>query len=285
MHVLKPKAPKKQGKKCSNCNTSLHTVKTCWAKGGGAEGKAPDWWKEKQQSSLRLGSKQKESMHIASDNRSDDSHVETNVAIDSATKRFTDWDTSCLSIDTAVDTWSGSWSADNTCPMLINNSISPMSHNKRALVTHNNAPFAIDSGCTSHCSPACADFLELQPIESCQVCGMSGSSIPAVGRGIIVLKCGKGRKLTLRDVLYVPQAAIRLILVGQLANDGLNTTFDQACCFIKNKSGKMIADGTINGTGLYYVNGKAPLILKDANLARAVPNLLTWHHCLGHVNF
>jgi gag-polypeptide of LTR copia-type len=30
---------------CSNCDKAGHTFEKCWEKGGGCEGKAPDWWK------------------------------------------------------------------------------------------------------------------------------------------------------------------------------------------------------------------------------------------------
>src|SRR5882672_3466117 len=63
-------------------------------------------------------------------------------------------------------------------------------------------PYCIDSGCTSHCSPIRSDFIDLMPIPHHAVCGMNGSSIPAIGVGTIRLKCGKGRKLTLKNALF-----------------------------------------------------------------------------------
>jgi hypothetical protein len=48
-------------------------------------------------------------------------------------------------------------------------------------------PFYIDSGATSHCSPICAKFVELHPIEARNVKGMSSLCISAIRRGTIKL--------------------------------------------------------------------------------------------------
>ena len=73
---------------------------------------------------------------------------------------------------------------------------------------------------------------------------MNGNLIPAVGMGTIRLRGRKGRKLTLKNALFVPDAALQLISVGKLADDDLVTLFDSDTCHIHNKSGKTIADGT-----------------------------------------
>ena len=73
---------------------------------------------------------------------------------------------------------------------------------------------------------------------------MNGDSIPAVSMGTIKLRCRKGRMLILKNVLLVPDATIRLISVGKLANDDLTTVFESNTCHICNKLGKTIADGT-----------------------------------------
>ncbi|KAF7333549.1 Retrotransposon Ty1-copia subclass [Mycena sanguinolenta] len=35
----------RKSKRCSNCRARFHTADECWARGGGHEGEAPDWWK------------------------------------------------------------------------------------------------------------------------------------------------------------------------------------------------------------------------------------------------
>src|SRR5467141_857877 len=120
------------------------------------------------------------------------------------------------------------------------------------------APFCIDSGCTSHCSPICSDFIDLTPIPHHAIRGMNGNSIPAIGVGTIRLRCGKGRKLTLKNALFMPDAALWLISVGKLADNDFTTIFEEKMCHIRNKSGKSIADSTRKGQGLYYFAGNGP---------------------------
>jgi len=113
---------------------------------------------------------------------------------------------------------------------------------------------------------------------------MNGSSVAALGRGKIRLRCSKGRVLILKDALYVPAAALHLISIGRLCDDGLVATFNSTSCNFKNKNGKMIAGGTRAGKDLYHFNGD-PLIVECVNIACTTPNLETWHHHLGHVNY
>ena len=43
----KPSKEEKKKLKCDNCKFTRHTKDKCFAKGGGRENEAPDWWKEK----------------------------------------------------------------------------------------------------------------------------------------------------------------------------------------------------------------------------------------------
>jgi hypothetical protein len=45
--------------KCTSCSSKGHSNETCWEKGGGAEGKAPDWWKELKAKKAGGGGKKK----------------------------------------------------------------------------------------------------------------------------------------------------------------------------------------------------------------------------------
>jgi hypothetical protein len=119
--------------------------------------------------------------------------------------------------------------------------------------TYEDLPFCIDSGCTSHSSPVCSDFIKLVPIKHRNVCGMSGVAILAIEKGTIFLRCESGKNLMLKGVLYIPQAALWLISVGRLTDDDLETTFGKTLCAVKTLSGKTIATGKREGTGLYFI--------------------------------
>jgi len=121
--------------------------------------------------------------------------------------------------------------------------------------------------------------MDLQPIPHCPICRMNGDSIPAIGMGTIRLRlrCRKGRRLTLKHMLFAPAAALRLISVGKLTDDDLMTIFESDACHIRTKSGKTIADGTRKGNGLYYFAGRDPKVSKHAFISRASPDIATWH--------
>src|SRR5882724_5075353 len=100
-----------------------------------------------------------------------------------------------------------------------------MDKNEYATATEMEILFYCDSGATSHMSPNRADFAQFQQIPTCTIHGLNGTSISAIGRGRIRLHCGKGHTLMLHDALYVPQAAICLISIGWICNNGLTVIF------------------------------------------------------------
>jgi hypothetical protein len=53
----------------------------------------------------------------------------------------------------------------------------------------------------------------------------------------------------LKDVLYVPTITNNLVLVGQMAEQGLQVAFNLNGCFVENmkNQGKLIAKGKWNG--------------------------------------
>ena len=61
-------------------------------------------------------------------------------------------------------------------------SVSPVPATKQLNeVLLSSSPFLLDSGCTTHLSPECSDFLHLKPTTNRLVKGVNGSSISAVG--------------------------------------------------------------------------------------------------------
>jgi hypothetical protein len=111
------------------------------------------------------------------------------------------------------------------------------------MVAEVDMPFCFDTGATSHISPIHTDFVELKPISPKEIRGVNGYSIPAIGIGKIKLRCRKGRKFTLQDALFAPQAALQLISVGRLGDEGCKTTFKVKRCRVFHNH-KVITDGT-----------------------------------------
>ena len=234
--------------KCTNCNKTSHTVEKCWEKGGGSEGKGPEWWKEAKE--RRRKEKTKERAHAAISDVSDsNSGSESCTILQDLTPTHSD-----CSID-----WSNTIATAEESP-----------------------PYFLDSGATSHCSPNRDDFLDLCSIPPRKICGINGTSIAATAVGTIKIRCGKGRRLTLHNALYIPNAKLRLISIGRLGDMGITATFTASTCSILRGS-RTIAKGTRTGTSLYQLNDTAKI--EHALLARAPPDLDTWHRRLGHVNY
>jgi hypothetical protein len=68
--------------KCLNCQVKGHMNESCWEKGGGAEGKTPDWWKglKKKKGGGEKGDKKKREKANAALKKVDSSGSESRTA-------------------------------------------------------------------------------------------------------------------------------------------------------------------------------------------------------------
>ena len=145
------------------------------------------------------------------------------------------------------------------------------------------APRFLDSGATIHCTPYKGDFENLTPITLRSIKGINGSNIMAIGSGDVKIHAKNGLTFTLHDVLYVPQATIRLISVGKLVRANLTCTFDQSGCHVFDETKREVISSVITDTGLFHTT--LHLQKEYANVVRAPADLQTWHRRLGHINY
>jgi hypothetical protein len=165
--------------------------------------------------------------------------------------------------------------------------ISPLQQNKRTPLTLDDLPFYVDTGATVHISPEQSDFLTLRPIAARSVKGVGGSSVTAIGLGDIKLRIARGAHIILKNVLFIPNAAVRLISVSTLARDSQAVAhFDETSCWITNKStGAIVARGSLLPTkNLYSLDLLSPHAEHALTISHA-PDLATWHRRLGHANY
>jgi len=165
--------------------------------------------------------------------------------------------------------------------------ISPLQQNKHTPLTLDDLPFYIDMGATVHISPEHSDFLMLCPIAAWSIKGVGRSSVTAIGLGDIKLCITCGAHIVLKNVLFIPNVAVRLISVSTLACDSQAVThFDKASSWITNKStGAIVACGSLLPTkNLYSLNVLSPHA-KHAFITSHTPDLTTWHQCLSHANY
>jgi len=92
--------------------------------------------------------------------------------------------------------------------------------------------------------------------------------------GTIHIKCGKGRRLTLKDALYIPDVKLHLVSIGHLSDDEFRSSFTTHSCTILHGS-KTIAKGLQHGKGLYMLTESASM--EHMGVARTTPTLETWH--------
>ncbi len=150
-------------------------------------------------------------------------------------------------------------------------------------------PFWLDTATTTHISPKHLDFVILYPVPPHTVQGVGGSCIHGLGHGTVKLCLAKGIYLILEDVLYVPNATVRLLSVQALAQSfKVVAHFDDAACWLTKKSiGAVIAQGTLSPSrNLYLLNLSSSTRVKHALAATStsVP-MQTWHNRFGHPNF
>ena len=168
--------------------------------------------------------------------------------------------------------------------------VGPPAHNKEmdewiaSATSHRTHLYHLDSAATSSCSPYWEDFIELVTIKPRAIRGVNGSTIDAIGIGSIRIPVKKGPPLILKDVLYVPQAALRLISVRRLADNNMMITFEKEKCTVWNTSNQMVIEAVCKHHGLYTIYGEHTHS-DSIFLTRGVPTIATWHKRLGHVGY
>ena len=154
----------------------------------------------------------------------------------------------------------------------------------------NNSPFILDSGASCHISPSRGDFKTLTMTSPHPIRGLGESCVYAVGTGTVELCTNAGKTITLNNALFVPNAAIRLISVYTVNNDGQNSChFDATTCTVTGPDGTTLLTGTAwKQRRLYTINRTIKPITHAANpmdvalYAARTPDVETWHRCLGH---
>jgi GAG-pre-integrase domain len=126
----------------------------------------------------------------------------------------------------------------------------------------------------------------LRPIPPQSVRGIGGSSIQALGIGTIKLVIARGAHIRLENVLFIPNASVRLISISSLCRTSrFMAHFDSTGCWLTKPNGTRVALGMLGKSrSLYSLTGAAPSV-EHAFLTQRVPNLESWHRRLGHANY
>lgn len=136
----------------------------------------------------------------------------------------------------------------------------------------------IDSGASSHmtCRRELVGATRRSDSESVTVANSAKLKVECVGD--VELFCEYG-KVTVRDVLVVPDICVNLLSVSQMVSKGLRVEFNSGVCYIKGSNGTVLARATeINGMYRLSVISE-----QRGMMASTVSAQELWHRRLGHI--
>ena len=138
------------------------------------------------------------------------------------------------------------------------------------------------SGATCHMCSNEKLFVELHKLKQpFEVTLGDGYALKATGQGIVALEMklpqGKTRMRKLHNVLYVPNLSYNLVSVSRAAEAGKTTTFDETCCQIQDRDGKLVAMASRAGS-LYYLDCQS-----DHQQVHVATKEDVWHRRFGHL--
>ncbi|KAJ7710572.1 hypothetical protein B0H17DRAFT_1173559 [Mycena rosella] len=150
------------------------------------------------------------------------------------------------------------------------------------LIADSHDPFAGDTRATIHLSPVKADFFTFVLITPLKIWGVGGTYIEATARGDVHILQRTGKIFILKDVLYAPQAAMRLMSVGRIADTGHSAMFTSSGFSITDPvSNEVVAMGTHRNGKLYSLDGTILSPSSNASIAHiagALPELRRWEN-------
>jgi len=165
-------------------------------------------------------------------------------------------------------------------------STTALNQKDHTIISTSDQPFYVDTGASTHLSPVHSDFLTMRHIPPRPIQGVGGSSVSAIAIGDIKLHIGRGKDLILKDVLYVPNASVRLVSVAALTRDSNVTAhFDGDGCWFKDQStGAVVARGSFIPKNRLYSLNLSTYAAEHAYSVTINPTFDTWHRRLAHTN-
>src|SRR5258708_1060261 len=190
--------------KCANCQRPGHTIKQCWAEGGGAKGHAPK--KRKSRADMKGKGQKETSANVARDNQSPSPPPAIYIM-------QADED-ALISEDPS--------SSSNFTQLIVDSGAS-------AHMCHNHSYFASYWKLNP---PKCIWIAENRTIEACGIGDIEVKTHLA----------GQTRVGTFKDVLHLPELSEMLISTTNMSNMGINTLFtSQNADLVKACTGNLLA--------------------------------------------
>lgn len=146
----------------------------------------------------------------------------------------------------------------------------------------------MDSGASSHMSKHLNWFTDLEMYTTTKACAAGdGRRLSILGKGSMILEPTTGNKrtkLSLRNVLFIPELTTNLISVGTAADKDIDTLFSKPGCIMISE-GKALARGKRLNDRLYLMDLKVKLTGVESNLlVNEAESLDDYHRVLGHAS-
>lgn len=140
----------------------------------------------------------------------------------------------------------------------------------------------LDSGATCHISCRKDNFVSLNDNHREKVSVANGNEVMSSGRGNVKIDFvnddGTSTKVTMCDVLFVPDIGGNLISVKRLTEKGFKINFMNNKCEIRTEQNKQIAVGNIKDN-LYKMSVKESINFVKNDYKKCIHD---WHRILGH---
>jgi hypothetical protein len=151
----------------------------------------------------------------------------------------------------------------------------------------NNDFWYVDYGSSNHITSHGEWFRDTRDFKTLGFVEINDDIIhPITQIGKVPLFMQDGQTKYLKDVLYVPTIIKKLILVGQMVEQGLQVTFNPNRCFVKNMNnqGKLITKKERNGR-MFTLDVNMPKVNSMLfTHGKGIGDIGIWHKRVGHVN-
>jgi hypothetical protein len=233
-----------------NCGKDGHTKDQCFAKGGGKEKEAPEWFKKMSERKVTSAS-----ANAAEKTKNDDSENYVMFTYDLP---------------------------DNPTALLVTSNFTAEAH----AISHSSG-IILDSGASRHFTPKHLKLLNYREIKPKPIWAADGWTFSALGKGDLKVELPNGDQkltpITLKNVYYSPHMAFTLMSVSSIDNAGFSLLIKGRTCVVRSLKSNIIGHIPLV-RGLYHVGGFNSFPTPVANSASKLMSISELHRKMGHIN-
>ncbi|VFQ84566.1 unnamed protein product [Cuscuta campestris] len=139
----------------------------------------------------------------------------------------------------------------------------------------------LDSGCSHHMTGDNKSLKNMQEIEGGSVRFGGGAHGQIIGCGILNVT----GLPSIKNVWLVEGLQVNLLSISQICDQGLEVTFTQQKCRVKDKNKLVVLEGDITTDNCYRVSPNKLVVLEGDRTTASEKDARLWHYRLGHINY